>query len=123
MICSQASNCVFLIFSEVKFVVVEFPDENDSLFVVPESWIVPSNDDGQGVCLWPKDGDTGTITKSAKAAKPPEAGWLSFRANVKYRSSKFFILFFKNYSGICSNKTCLTNLTIFQDPIKRRWTN
>lgn len=69
----------------ILFVVVKFPEENESLFVVPLTWIQSTS---SGIlCRWPPVGMS--ARKAAKNRVLPTDEWETFNAVPVHYSSKY----------------------------------
>ena len=52
------------------FMIVTFPNENDCVAVVPESWLI-----GKNVCCWPTNENSKQVSKLAQKEAAPETTW------------------------------------------------
>lgn len=68
------------------FAVVMFPEEGDTIAVVPTSWLDPDS----GHCLWPP-GETLQLVKAQVPPGTTEEGWKPHPAKVVARSRKWLL--------------------------------
>jgi hypothetical protein len=77
---------------------VEFPEEDRVAAVVPLKW-VHTDEDGAVFCWWPPFAGTKRDKAVRMKWEPDYVTWNSFRANLKFESCKFFLVFYLRLSG------------------------
>ena len=71
------------------YAVVCFPEENNSLSVVPSKWLSSQDNTDLYKCRWPV---AGNVKKASKKQLAPTEDWPSFKAKVIHFSRKLLSL-------------------------------